>query len=51
MQRTAICPNCGRPVKARQCGNEDLSSQYIIVKYCCPRCGSILLSERVEKRR
>lgn len=45
---TVVCPNCKKPVKPNECSRKALSKRYILVTYCCPRCGTELLTERLE---
>ncbi|MFB6490572.1 MAG: hypothetical protein TU35_004895 [Thermoproteus sp. AZ2] len=45
---TVVCPNCKRPVKPKECGRRALSKRYVVVTYCCPRCGAELLTEHLE---
>ncbi|MEM1890530.1 MAG: hypothetical protein QXN04_10390 [Pyrobaculum sp.] len=47
-QRSVVCPNCKRPVKPVECGRVNQSKRYVLIKYCCPRCKTELLTERLE---
>lgn len=47
-QRSIVCPNCRRPVKPVECSRRSQSRRYLLVTYCCPRCKTELLTERIE---
>jgi RNase P subunit RPR2 len=47
-QRTVVCPNCKRPVKPVECSRRNQTRRYVVITYCCPKCGTELLTERME---
>ncbi|MCU7787502.1 hypothetical protein ODS41_06175 [Pyrobaculum sp. 3827-6] len=47
-QRSVVCPNCKRPVKPVECSRKNQTKRYVVVTYCCPRCGAELITERIE---
>ena len=47
-QRTVVCPNCKKPVKPVECSRRNQTKRYVMITYCCPRCHTELLTERVE---